>query len=341
MSDAKNPWSFLGYDLRQVVSPAFWKLAWKELFHEKHRFFNPYLSEPVTLITPTEGELCIRQDQPIKPRKTKATAYLLPTDKYLVRQLTIPAETEAHLADYLGLEVASSSPFPEAETRIGWHVVSRNAHSITLLLVITSSSLITRTLGTGTSYQGANSPEIWASTDAGYVEIQGYGENRRYKRLQRRILWLGIKVTVLFGLVLLLTLLPAGFKYLEKQKLHAQYLALEAQAGRAVELREQLVANNTMIGNVKAMPATHLDPLQELERLTRNLPDDVYLMSMEISPRTIRMTGQAEDAAALQQALNRDPAYERVTSPAAISINRRTGKEQFTLEITLKQGGGA
>ncbi len=32
MSDAKNPWSFLGYDLRQVVSPVSWKLAWEELF---------------------------------------------------------------------------------------------------------------------------------------------------------------------------------------------------------------------------------------------------------------------------------------------------------------------
>lgn len=341
MSDVKNPWSFLGYDLRQVVSPAFWRLAWGELFHEKGRFFNAAISEPVKLTHPDGQTVCVRQDKVIPACTAQAHAYLLPAERCLLRKLKVPAEAEAALADYISLEVSSSSPFPAEETRYGWKVVSRAHGMVHLVLIITSHRLISQTLAEQSSRPETSAHEIWAEYEHGYIEIRGYAESIRYRRNQRRLAWLGAKVAFLFGLLLAMSLLPTAFKRLEMQRVNQQYMEVESRAAQAVALREQLVANNNLVAGLQALPATRLDVLEQLERLTRNLPDDVHLMSTEITPLTIRISGLADDAAALMQALNADPAYTRVTAPAAISINRRTGKEQFTLEITLKPQGEA
>lgn len=341
MSDVKNPWSFLGYDLRQAVSPSFWKLAWRELFYEKGRFFNAIISEPVKLTHSDGNTLCVSQDKVIPSCTTQAHAYLLPAEQCLVRELKMPAEAEASLKDYISLEVSSNSPFPAEETRYGWKVVSRAHGMVHLVLIITSHRLISQTLAGQPSRSEISAHEIWAKYEHGYIEIQGYAEPVRHKRMQRRLAWLGVKFVVLFGLLLALSLLPAGFKRFEMLKVNQQYMEVEAKAAHAVSLREQLVTSNNLVANIRALPATRLDVLEQLERLTRNLPDDVHLMSTEITPLTIRISGLADDAAALMQALNADPAYVRVTAPAAISINRRTGKEQFTLEITLEPQGEA
>jgi general secretion pathway protein L len=316
-------------------------LAWSELFYETGRFFNAAISEPVKLTHPDGQSVCISQEKVIPDCTTQALAFLLPAERCLVRELKIPAEAESALADYIGLEVTSSSPFPAEETRYGWKVVSRSNGMVHLVLIITSHMLISQTLAEQSSRLEKTAHEIWAKYEHGYIEIRGYAESMRYKRSQRRLAWLGVKVALLFGLLLAMSLLPTAFKRLEMQRVSQQYMEVEAKAAQAVALREQLVANNNLVADIQALPATRLDVLEQLERLTRNLPDDVHLISTEITPLTIRISGLADDAAALMQALNADPAYARVTAPAAISINRRTGKEQFTLEITLKPQGEA
>ncbi len=340
MSDAKNPWSFLGYDLRQAVSPAFWKLAWKELFYEKNRFFYPYLCEVVRLVSVDGTEKYIKQDESVAVTNAKSTALLLPAGQCLIKQLTIPAAVESELDDYLALEVSSNSPFPAEETRYGWRVIERADKQVRIDLAITSDSIVSHAFYQSTLVGTPAEYEIWCALDNGYLEISGYAENRRLKRQQNKILWLGGKGVLVCILLVLLSLLPAAFKLLEMQAVRTQFLSIDAQATESVRLREQLVARNSMISSVKEFPATTFEPLEQLERLTKNMPDDAYLMSAEMTPTVIRITGQADRAAELMQSLNSDPAYERVTAPSAISTNRRTGKEQFTLEITLGQGDG-
>jgi len=338
MSDAKNPWSFLGYDLRQVVSPTFWKLAWQELFYEKNRFFYPRLCETVRVVAVDGAETCIKQDEPVASGLTQSTALLLPAEQCLIQELNIPAAAESELHNILALEVSSNSPFPENETRYGWRITERTGKQVRLSLAITSEPLVHQAFNQSPLSGSVSDHEVWCRTDDGYLEISGYGEYQRWKRQKKKVFWLLGKVVLVGGLLMALSLLPAGFKLLEMQAVRDQFLATHARAAESVALREKLVAYNTVIDNVRQYEATSFEPLAQLERLTQNLPDDAYLIQADMRPAVIRITGMADRAAELMQSLNTDAAYERVTAPAAISINRRTGKEQFTLEITLKQG---
>ncbi len=341
MSDAKNPWSFLGYDLRQVVSPVSWKLAWEELFFEKNRFFHPYICEVVKLVTVDGKEMFIRQDDPVTAARSKATALLLPPEQYLIRELVIPAVAEANLYDIVSLDVLSNSPFPAEETRYGWRITKRGEGQVELVLAITSTQLVHHAFFQSNLKGSPAEYEIWCAHGTGYIEISGYLEHQRIRRQKKKIAWLLGKFAAVTLLLMFCSMLPAGFKLLEMQAVRSQFLAVNEEAAESVRLREELVANNNLINNIKTLPASSLDPLQQLEHLTRSLPDDVFLKLVEMTPVTIRITGQADRAAELMQDLNADEAYERVTAPAAISINRASGKEQFTLDIRLPQRGGA
>ena len=88
----------------------------------------------------------------------------------------------------------------------------------------------------------------------------------------------------------------------------------------------------------KASEQRH-DVVALIDQITRQLPDDAVLTRLEIAGGTVRLSGQADNAAQLLQTLGAKPAFRDVRAPSGISRGPAGGKEGFTIEFRVAAEG--
>ena len=77
------------------------------------------------------------------------------------------------------------------------------------------------------------------------------------------------------------------------------------------------------------------DFLKVLEALTRALPDDTALQSLALEGNRLRAQGLSDNASRVQELLGKEPGFENVRLPSAITREGRSNKESFVLEAEL------
>ena len=104
-------------------------------------------------------------------------------------------------------------------------------------------------------------------------------------------------------------------------------------------MRARVALASETVGAAQALIVAHPNPHYEIARLTRLLSDAAHVLQFSMKGREIRLRGRAEDAAAVMQILTGEPDYVEVTAPAAIIKVANSGLEQFSLNLTLAEGG--
>lgn len=325
-----------GVDLTAV--PAYLRDGWAEALRwPAFRWLTP--DEPVRVIQ-ADGAESVRQGATGRrigsPAKVRFCAIELAEDTVLRRSLVLPRLTEEELRQAVELDVRAASPFPEQE--VVWGSRVEDGEPLRVEIALTSRRLIEQQIEAHRPLLKGVAPEIWVAGERPIV-IAGYGEAARLAQARRLRL-------ALFGLLSATALLLAALAITPTLQLRER--ALEA-AGRSDELlsavkpqaqmRDELVRLGEQIRVLDKAAEQRHDLVALIDQVTRQLPDDAVLSRLEITGGTVRLSGQADNAAQLLQTLGANAAFRDVRAPSGISRGPAGGKEGFTIEFRVAAEG--
>lgn len=271
------------------------------------------------------------------PALTLPVAVLLPADRVLVQSFRLPLVDDADVAAAVALHVASHSPFPLEQRVQGWRAQPVE-NGLRVDVVMASRALMQAQLE-AIALAGRQPAEVWARVDDGFVVIQGAGEalRREAERVARqRISLLGLGA---LGLFLLVMLTPAVQSWMQLKQAEAALVQAQGESRAAVALRDELSRLESLAAVVQAQQTQGVDVVRWLDVLSRLLPDSVWLDRLDMQGASLRLSGRADDAAALMETLGKEAAFANVRAPSATSRDPATGKERFVIEIDLRGGG--
>ena len=329
------------------------RAGWQALLHTRaFAWLTP--AQPVRLLRAdgTERWLDGHTFQPASPRrvdKTSSAAYAtaveLPEEQVLQRHMRVPAMTQPELVDAVALDVGSASPFARDDLVWGHRTLRAADGRQQVDIALASRSQAQRhlqALAAAPSAQGLDdlaAVEVWALDDneqVSPIQLAGFGEPRRAARAlagrRQRLLLL-----LLAGLLLLaMALTPTAQLKWRVSQAEDAYAQLAQTAAPMVTKREALVAASDRLGTLRDLLSDHVDSLRVLDRLTRVIPDDTALTSLQLDGLKVRIAGQTVNAAALMQTLGAQPGLRDVRAPTPATRYPGSPKENFEIEFALE-----
>jgi len=332
----RNSLRLFGIDLTAV--PGYLRDGWAEALRwPAFRWLTP--DEPVRVID-ADGAESVRQgvsSRPIAaPARVRFCAVQLPEDTVLRRSLVLPRLSEGEVRQAIELDVRAASPFPEADVVWGYDV--ERGDRLRVEIALTSRQLIEQQLEAVKARLGDVAPEVWTGGERPFV-IPGYGEPARLASARRSRM-------ALFGLLAVTAVLLTGLSVTPTLQLRARSIEavhkndeLSRLVAPQVRMRDELARVGEQIAVLSKASEQRQDVVALLDQITRQLPDDVVLNRLEMSGGAVRISGQADNAAQLLQALGANPAFREVRAPAGITRAPAGSKEGFTIEFRVGPEG--
>lgn len=336
MANSRSQYDLFGLDLLAVG--AFFRKGWKEaLGWRALRWLNP--RPPVRVFGP-DGRVTVRLGVSSVPvdfkGKVDRLAAELPEDLVLRRSVSLPPLPDAELTAAVALEARTSSPFPEGDLAWG-HArrESRDGRPGDVEVVLCSRAQVSRHLATlGVADEKAL--EVWAG-GARPIVIDGFGRPAGSQGRWMRVLVV-LSLLLAFGLLAAIAVTPALQLRFRLFDAVARHDVLVKKAKPQTDLRADLVKANADLESVAEFVAGYSNPLLILDELSRVLPDDAMLNTLEIKREGVRISGIAVNAARLLELLAAQPGYTEVKAPSATSRVPGTNKEVFTIEFKVRRG---
>lgn len=345
MQSDSQRWNLFGLDLDVWVRT--WRAGWHELFWGPAVGIRRVLEGPVKLQRTgkpePESEFFVAE-QRVEGGLAEAAAdsaypaWLLPAEKVLVREFAVPDSLEADIEDAVMLEAQSSSPFALDDTCYGWSLRRRAEGKLHITLAVTAYSEVMAFLhaqDVGSVGQD-ELPEVWCMAEDGHpVVLRGFGEQKRDANYRRRLVVLSALLATCLLMVVALISLPGLVRTMQADNMEYHLRKAEADAAEAVQLREQLVADNSRAQAIQSLVDQQPNVRAVLGRLTTQTPDGVYFEELVMEGGQVRARGWAVNATQFLQLLADDPLYVEVSAPSGIRRHGRTNLEQFTVELRL------
>ena len=288
-----------------------------------------------------------------------AHAVALSADAVLERTLTLPRLNLADVAQAVALEAASISPFGAAQTVAGFSVEppAKGAQTQTVHMALTSRKQLEQAVQRAQvsfaergAALGDNDIEVWVlpsrrqetGGEAGVlpqtlrpVVFDTAGVQPRQALVARgRASRVGL---VALTAVLLAALAATPVWQARGRAVQAQ-AALD-QVSRDVApqqaQREALVKQADALRAVGGVLKTQLAPMPVLNLVTRVLPDTAWINTLRVEGDKVILTGNADDAAALVQALSKEEGVKEVRLPSPATRPAGAAKENFNIELRL------
>lgn len=337
MSGPKSHYDLFGLDLALVGR--YFRDGWAEaVTWPVFRWMRP--RSPVRVLD-AEGRVSTRLAMSSAPVEVKGvvarSAVELPESLILRRSLVLPRLTTPDLEAAVALDARSASPFAEGDLVWGFdQSLADGSDAVHIELVLSSRALIERHLA-GLDAAGLPfPPEVWAGGVCP-VRIRGFGESTR-ARNGAAVRWVNVGLLVL-GLMLLVALALTPLLQLRFRVIDAigQHGALQEKSVPQIKLRSDLMAFNVSLERLDGVVRAYANPLVILDELSQLLPDDVVVSALEFKGNTVRIAGQANNAARLLDLLASKPAYHEVKAPAATTRVPGSTKEYFTIEFKINR----
>lgn len=339
MLQSGQNWDLFGYDVRQLYKS--WRAAWRDFLWGDDSPIKARFDEVLRVKNDSGQEEYFHAGRKVvKPKAAQEAALdceavILPDAMVLLKTLVLPKAAEADLDLVMAMEVTTNSPFPESDTGNGWRIVSRDEDNLTVQLGIVSLSAVMSYLGQKYDCHDARAKEVWADIDETIVVLSGFGERKRQKRYDKRLV--RVVSAIAYSVVVLIIIFgaAAGFKYLQLDQLRSLSAEVQERAGDAIKMRSAIVRANETVAAVNDLAAQRPNPHYELARLSHLLGDDASLLQLSVHGTALGLRGVADDASVVVQQLTDEPAFSDVIAPQAITKYFNTGQEQFFLNIKL------
>ena len=344
MSPSASPSRFFGLDTYQLRSTL--AQAWAELRDgpildwftpaARVRWYRADGTQEVWLAS--GGRL--RRDKADAPRTAASfTAVEVPDTIVLRRHTTLPTLTSAATAQAIALEASTHSPFPSHELVWGARTTpaAQRRGSQDVEIVLASRGLIQQHFAAQPGAAALENSEAWCLSDqtGEPVALAGFAEPRR-QRAQRRGCNLNLALMAV-ALVLLGAIAITPSLQLRARALVAtqDYQRLARLAAPALAQREALVRSQDQLTELRTILGEQADPLQIMDLLTRALPDDSSLLTLQVQGLKITLTGQTANSAALLERLGNEPGLREVRAPTAATRPPGATKDTFTIEAQI------
>ena len=260
----------------------------------------------------------------------------VPEDLYLRRSLSLPPMEAADLENAVALDIQSASPF-EIQDLVWGYKARAVAGQQVINAVFASRRQIGQFLESmGSRLPAGSVPEVWVRSEAGDpVILRGYGEDRRARYVASR--WkMGVALVMLAaGLLTAIAVTPTA--QLRLRAIQATQANDEA-ARRAQPLlrkREQMAQASADMALLHSIMAQRVEAAYAMDYLTRIIPDDTSLLSLNIQGNKVVLMGQTANAAALMQRLSSEAGLRDVRAPSPAIRPLGSAKETFTVEFTF------
>ena len=278
------------------------------------------------------------------------TAVEVPDTIVLRRHTTLPSLTPAATAQAIALEAATHSPFPPNELVWGARCTpaAQRRGSQDVEIVLASRGLIQQHFAAQPGAAALETSEAWCLSERADepIALAGFAEPRR-QRAQRRgcniNLALMVSALALLGAIAVTPSLQLRARALVAMQ---DYQRLARLAAPALAQRESLVRSQDQLAELQTILGEQVGPLQIMDLLTRALPDDSSLLTLQVQGLKITLTGQTANSAALLERLGKEPGLREVRAPTAATRPPGATKDTFTIEaqvdpVVLLQAAGS
>jgi general secretion pathway protein L len=259
----------------------------------------------------------------------------LPEERCLRRRLSLPPMDLADLREAVALDVQSASPFALTDLVWGYRVQAAGGQQ-TVDAALASRPQIAQYLeGLRSRLPAGAEPEVWVRAEGRPIMLAGFGEGRRAEHVDSR--WrLGVSLVLLAaGLLTAIAVTPTV--QLRQRAIQATR-ATEEAARRVQPLlrkREQMVQAASDVALLNAIMAQRVEPAYVVDQLTRIIPDDTSLLTLNVQGNKVVLMGQTANAASLMQRLSSETGLRDVRAPSPAIRPLGATKETFTVEFTF------
>lgn len=333
---------FFGLDLHELTQN--WRVALNKLAHwPVMRWLTPAF---VTCIRLPNGHFvnCAENSSNVKGKELTQAAparfngVLLPDSLVLWYPMLLPKLKPDAAASAIALQVKSISPFPPDDVVWSHTTPQTSTEPGTTYIVLGSRKLITAHIAALELGQPApDKLEVWVETPQaqGWLALDGFGEKLRRKLAAR---WQTINLCLVFlfaTLLLAAAITPTTQLRFRALQALEDFTKLQALATPALHQRERLLQLVQQTNALDTLMKQSVQPEQTLLTVTKLLPDDTYITSLQAQDTKVSITGQTPNTATLMQQLGTQPSVKNVRAPAAAIKQRGSERETFNLEFTL------
>lgn len=273
----------------------------------------------------------------IAAKKLHGTLLLDPED-ILTRRLTLPSAASARLAEVMAFELPRQTPFSIDDAYYDWQSIEASESGVVINLAAAERSRIDVEL------QAARELGVEAAT----ADISGSDggptgfDLLRHTRGGAGFRWRD-NVGKAFACVVLILFVVMAHVEVGKQEavlaaLNADLVRVRREALAVEALRKDLeqtrgrqafIAGQTKDRQVAAA----------LLRLSRELPDTVWLQQLQLHGRDLRLSGYAPDTAAVINIMENSGFFENAQFRAP-SIRRNADMDRFDISVSIGKGDG-
>lgn len=265
----------------------------------------------------------------------------LPGSHCLVKVISLPAAAEENLRQVLAFEMDRHTPYSAAEVYFGYEVVERAeaSHRLFIRLVVSERGPIDEALrhaaALGLQPLLAEMPD--SDAEHGVFRTVRLDREDGTANVPRR----GLAPVFVGALALLLltatVLIPLWQRHAALERIERLTMAAHSEAVKTIQERAQFATERKTAFFVADRRRTTPLTIALINELTRLVPDDAYLTSLELNEGKLTIRGEAKSATKLIGLLAgskyfRDPAFR-----APVQTNPQDGLERFTLEADVVQ----
>lgn len=266
----------------------------------------------------------------------------IPEALFLRRFLSVPSMAQAQVAQAVELEMRSASPFAAADLLWGYNAQPQEQGGLRVEAVMASRKQVQNYVASQqhrletASGATANDHEVWAFTlDNAPVVLPGWGEARRVRYSTRRRHVACVLMATAMCLAAAMAATPTMQLRLRALEAVHAFEALQARTTGMVGQREAYMRSVAQLESLQGLLAERVDPLLLLETLTRKLPDDTSLHSLEVQGLKVTLNGLTGNAATLMQLLGATQGLREVRAPSPATRNPGADAENFIVELQL------
>lgn len=324
--------NLFGLDLEQALRRV--QLGWSQLLWGDESGLRAWLADPVELYEVAEASALSASTAP------DVLSVALPDSDCLVSQIDLPVAAEVFLAEAVASHVDEKSPFPAADVAWGHAITSRSEASlrVAVVMIARSTANMIQTQIAENAELVSMPIELWARVDNALVPIEGYQSptrQGRYKdRLRRVIGSIGLGLVA----VTMLLAMPAVWLSQTAAQTEGLLVATQKRVAPVVSTREKLVTLQSQKTEADTFFSSMIDYAPWLHRVAEITPDTAHLNRLALDGRRLTISGVSDNAADYQATLVSAEWVRNLSAPSAFTRDKRSGRERFTLTMTLVDG---
>lgn len=292
--------------------------------------------DPILLPSLQEREVLANAVRDIAERRTPAEIRIADRSgsmRILRRCIQLPSAAAENLSNVLALEMDRLTPFQSEEILFGYRALPGDARDT---LAVDLAIVHRRDYGPLLALidvAGLKPKRITLCAAEGpIIDLTDAPGSPAERATTPRLFLAG--VAAMLALVFAVGALT-GSRGDELSMLKARAADLRSEAARADEMRTALEARSRSKAALLAIQGNRTPVVVVLEELSRRLPADTWLVSLELSGRDLILSGYADKASSLIALLEESALFQSVDFRSPVTSNAWMRQERFTLAAQI------